>query len=153
MNLLISAREVIALAFGPQDQIDDRVVNDFKIEAAQAKFIAPALGGLYFVCLDARYHEFLQNFIKPALAHFVKYSLLPDLHLKAGNAGIVRNRTAQSDSASDRQVALLRREALEVGNALLRKAIEHVEASPETFLEYSPDERLRQRIFNGGIIL
>ncbi|MDR2935864.1 MAG: hypothetical protein LBU80_00765 [Rikenellaceae bacterium] len=153
MNLLISAREVIAIAFGPEDQIDDRVVNDFKIEAAQAKFIAPALGGLYFVCREVRYHDFLQHFVKPALAYFVKYGILPDLQLKAGNAGIVHNHTAQSASASDRQAVMLRREALNVGNTLLRKAIEHIEASPETFPEYDSDKRLHRRIFSGGIIL
>lgn len=154
MHLLITPAEVIDTAFSPTDQIDNNTVNEFRIEAAQLKFLAPELGQLYTALTEGKYPDFCEIHIKPALAYFVKYSVLLNLSVRIGNRGITRNRTADSSVASDAEIGMLRKESRETASSLLEQALAFVARHLDEFPEYNREESERKRIrINGGLII
>ncbi|MDR1347753.1 MAG: hypothetical protein LBJ63_04885 [Prevotellaceae bacterium] len=154
MKCLIEANEVLELAFTQYDHIDDEAILETKIRAAEDKFIRPVLNGVYFAMLEGRHAVFCNEFIKPALAYFVKYSVIPDLSVKIGNNGAQTAYTQFSDAATDKQREILRAQALDDGNQHLNIAVRYVEEHIRDFPEYKKikNEQKHTSIL-GGIIL
>ena len=154
MSLIIHADEVVDAAFAENDQIDRRAISDYRIESAQLKFLRPVLGDMYRAVENGVYPDFTSKFIKPALAWYVKYAVLPELAVKTGNTGIMRSKSANSDSAEINELTVLRKEAKKIAGSLLDKAVDHLCENREQFPEYNPEKNVRKRIsVNGGIIL
>lgn len=153
-NLLITPDEVIELAFSPQDQVDPAIITDTRIETAQLKFLAFALKKLYPALTEGLYDRFCREFIKPALANFVKYNLFLNLSVKIGNDGIIRLHPTDSTLPESSEVARLRRESRETAYLLLEKACDYLKRHADEFPEWDPEENKRKRPrINGGIII
>jgi hypothetical protein len=153
-NLLITPNEVVELAFSPHDQIDPARITDSRIEAAQLKFLAPALKKMYTALTEGLYDDFCRESIKPALACYVKYHLFPDLAVRVGSDGVIRLHTADSTPADPSEIARLRRESREAAHLLLHKALRYLKEHAAEFPEFAPEEcRINRPRINGGIIL
>lgn len=153
-NLLITPKEVIDLAFSQTDQLTSGAVKETKIIAAQEEYLSPVFNGLYSVMIEGKYSGFVEEYIKPALAYFVRYGMIPDMSIQVGNGGLYHNRQDYSSGSTDKQRDLLRTQALKDGNSLLKKALRYLECNRVLFPEYDPHCNIRKRVkYPGGIIM
>lgn len=155
MKCIITPEKVIKLAFSPSDQITPTAIKETKIDAAQEQFIRPVLGeGLLQVLLEERYAKFLEDYILPALAYYVRYAIIPDLSLKLNNAGAQVFNGVHSSAATDKQRAEMRQQARADANALLDKAVRYIESHRDEFPEYAPEMNVRKNVHtNSGFVL
>lgn len=88
--LLITPAEVVELAFTPREIISHSSVRHLKIDVAQEHFIRPRFGDALFEKFKEGEHSaFVDGFIKPALAHFVRYGLVDELSIQMSDTGAV----------------------------------------------------------------
>lgn len=88
---LITPEEVLGLAFSPDDAIDVSHIRIYRIEAAQLRYIRPAFGDrMYQQMIQERYDAFVSTYIRPALAHYVRYELISELAVRISDRGVVR---------------------------------------------------------------
>lgn len=152
MNSLITPQEVTLIAFSPTEQINPSSIIESKIIASEEKYIRPVLGNLVDALKEGKYPELLNNYIKPALAYYVRYSIIPDLSLKLNSIGAQTAFTTHSNAATDRQRCEMRMQAKDDADALLSKALRHI--AEGEYPEYNPVENIRNKvIMNGGLII
>ena len=153
-TLLISPAEVLALAFSSTEYQREELVGPSAIEAAQIKLLEPVFGSLYSVLHEERYANFVDEYIKPPLACYVRYLLLAECSAHAGAIGVIQAQTTYAKTAPKEILTLLRKQARDNADVLLKKAVNHVEAHPELFPEYDPRQNVGKRVlFKGGFIL
>ena len=154
MELLIYTNEVVDTAFAENDQMDYRAITNYKIKAVQLKFIEPVFGDMYRAMTEGKYKDFVEKQIKPALAYYIKYAVIPELAVKAGNSGIMRNKSTYSASAAKEEIGLLMKESKAVADSLMDKAVAYVEENITSFPEYDAEKNVRKRItLTGGLIV
>lgn len=154
--ILITPQETINIAFQGLSDINADLICESKINAAQYKFIRPVVGSDMYRCLMlGEYSDFVHTYIKPALAYFVRYTVLPDISLQVGNAGIMQYSGQYSSAATDKQRETLRAQALDDGNTLLNEAVDELKSNPTLYPKYHPEisGRNKQAVIRGGIIL
>ena len=147
--MLITPDEVIAIA--GSDEMKASLIKESKIIAAEYKYIKPVFGDLYPVLSEKRYRGFVDKYIKPALAYYVRYMIIPDMSVILNNGGLALINPQYMTPATDHQRDLLQQTALSDAVALLQIAVDYVETHREEFPEYRP-RRLNSK-FYGGIIL
>lgn len=154
MDLLITAKEVMELAFDESESLREDLVKDPVISMAQIKFIEPVLGPLYKVIHEPAYENFVNGFIKPPLAFYVRSLVVDNLTVSLGNLGAMQYSADKMKTASDTQSARIRKKAKYDADTLLDKAVAHIEDNPEDFPSYDNKHNIRHRIsIQGGIIL
>lgn len=82
-DTLITPSEVIAAAFRPSDFVREASVSRSDILAAEQKFIAPVLGGVYKALQEGLYPDLLSEYIEMPLALYVKAQISRDCGCKA----------------------------------------------------------------------
>lgn len=100
---LILPEEVLSLAFSQEDPISSTFVRSARIQIAQLRYIRPAFGNAMYQKMREGaedYTEFVTDYIKPALAHYVRYEMTGELAVRAGEYGIVRPSSEQSVQTS-----------------------------------------------------
>lgn len=154
MRTLIAPQQVVELAFSANNPISPASIKEAKIIAAQEKYLRPVLGKLYDALLDGKYSELLDEYIRPALAHYVRYAIIPDLSLRLGDKGVLNPFSDHANAATDKQRAELRQQDKEDANILIDNAVRYISEHRDRFPEYEPRENVRKKaICNGGIIL
>lgn len=154
MNLLITAEEAIRLAFPSNGPIDAALITESKIRAAQSKYIRPAFPAEFYERLcEGAYDEFSEQYVRPALAHFVRYTVLPDMAVQVGNLGVFTSDPRYAAAATDRQREMLRAQALDDGQTLLAEAVAELERNRKLYPEYRPQRNDAGRVtVAGGIV-
>ncbi|MDR2886336.1 MAG: hypothetical protein LBU95_06115, partial [Rikenellaceae bacterium] len=127
-----------------------QAVRPAAIVSAQQKFIRPALGPLYDSLLDGLFPDLTDSYIKPALALYVKWLLLPSLAVRSGPMGVVRHTTANAQPADPKAIAAARRRVKADATALMCCAVEHIAANPVLYSGFEPAEGPKAR---GGMII
>lgn len=152
--MLITAQEVVAMAFTPADRVRPSQITDFAILSAQRKFIKPVLGGLYDALMLNRYSQLLDRFVKPALAMYVKRLMLPSLSARVTPEGVTVHTSEYSHSADTQALRALLRSVESDARTLMLRAVDAVESAPEEYPEYNPDDNiLNSRTLGCGILL
>ena len=151
---LITPAEVLALAFTSTESLPEESITPSRIESASLQYIRPALGSLYEHLSDTRYAEFVDTFIKPPLAHYVRYQMIDDHSAQIATWGIMQHKTDYALAATNSQTEHLRRQARNDAEQLLQKAITQIETHPADYPEYDPKENIRNRVvLKGGFVL
>jgi hypothetical protein len=153
-GLLITPAQVAELAFRAPDFISPESISEATILATQQKFIAPVFGGLYDRLCEGDYPEFVEEYIVAPLALYVKMQMLPSLAVQAGGGGVVEVTSKNLARAGEAKLRSAVRRLRSDASALIDRAVDHIEASPEDFPEYDPRQNVRNRTsIDGGIIL
>ncbi len=154
MNLLITAEDAIRLAFPANGPIDVGLITGSKIRAAQSKYIRPAFPAAFYEKLCAgEYAEFAEQYVRPALAHFVRYTVIPDMAVQVGNLGAFTADPRYGASATDKQREMLRAQALDDGQTLLAEAAAELDGHPDRYPDYVPQRPEAARVtVAGGIV-
>lgn len=109
--LLITPAEVIRHAFSSRERISPDSIRPLKIDIAQEHFIRPRLGDeLFEKMVEGSYPDFVDQYLNPALAHFVRYGLIPELCVEVGDRGALvysassgKTQTARSQESTAKQ--------------------------------------------------
>lgn len=150
---LITPAEVLELAFPSNQYLPEEMILPAKIDAAQYRFLKPAFGGLYVYLTELRYETFLCQFVKPALAYYVRYLVIDELCASTGTSGVLQVETDYAESASEKSMEKVKRQAKEDADVLLRQALDYVEAHTDQFPEYDEEQEQGRRIcMKGGFI-
>ena len=126
--LLISQSEIIIVAFSKREDINIDNIRHSSIVIAQERYIAPRLGhDLYEKICNKEFADFNFDYIKPALAYYVKYMLIDDLLIQIDDRGCINftgNETynTTNDLGTTNDVAIQNRSALT--NTLFTKSID-----------------------------
>lgn len=91
METLISPQEVIDIAFPANPRIRPATISHSKIIVAQERFIRPALGKIYQKLPQASFAAFVEEYIKPSLAFFVKFSVIDEIAIAISDDGVHLN--------------------------------------------------------------
>ena len=91
-KLLITPEQVVELAFGCgcDKHLVVADIGEATIVAAESKFVVPVFGAdMVEQMRSGSYAELVDCYLRPALALYVKYLVLPTLAVKVGAAGVV----------------------------------------------------------------
>lgn len=145
--------EVAGRAFG--GNVSPDAVGESAVVAAQLRYIKPVLGSSLYTALEKGAHApLVEEWIKPALALFVKYMVLPSVAFRTGELGVVKFAGDYFHAADANDVASLRRIARSEAETALSAAVAHIEASAADYPEYDSRESVANRLcVIGGIVL
>lgn len=154
MKTIMTVAEVEQIAFGDV-ALPEGCLSERDVQVAQLRYLAPSLGEeMYAAVLAGRYTELADEWLKPALALFVKAAVLPSLALRVGAAGVVRYGGETFDAAAAEDVAAWSRRVRCDANTLLDAARRQMAADPEAYPEYDPQGDVRCRTsIAGGVVL
>ena len=111
-TLLISSAEALSLAFTPAEFQREELIPAVTIETAQLRYLKPAFGPLYDCLNEPRYEAFVERYVKPALACYVRALVIDARAAAVGPSGIVQARTQYTEAAPAEAAGRLRRQAL-----------------------------------------
>ena len=151
MANLITAQEVIELAFAENSNMREESISDTSIRIAEIKYIKPVFGNMYSM-LGTTYADFTKEYIKPALAYFVKCEIVSCIAIDMSNAGIAVANPQYQSAASDKQRQRLYDSEMGKAKVLLDDALDYIRANAEMFPDFvgqTPKKHYR----NGGLIL
>ena len=118
-TLLISSAEALSLAFTPAEFQREELIPAVTIETAQLRYLKPAFGPLYDCLNEPRYEAFVERYVKPALACYVRALVIDARAAAVGPSGIVQARTQYTEAAPAEAAGRLRRQALRDAETLL----------------------------------
>lgn len=151
---LLTPGEVIRLAFAGGDYVPETEVGPALIATAQYKFIRPVLGApLIARMAQGAYPELLEGFVAPALALYVRLLMLPSMAAHAGAHGVTSLRTATCLPADGQALSRLRRQTRSDAAALLRRAVERIEAGAQDYPEYDARANVLHRCTMAGDLI
>ena len=151
MANLITAQEVIELAFAENSNMREESIPKTTIGIAEIKYIRPAFGAMYALLAD-KYSDFTDEFIKPALAYFVKCEVMSSIAIDMSNSGVAVTNPQYQNAASDKQRQRLYDSEMSKAKTLLDYALSHIAVHSEEFPDYSgPITKKSYRV--GGIVL
>jgi hypothetical protein len=157
MTLLITAADVVTLAFNDKNFLSAKII-DANIEVAQEALLRPALGDAFYESLTSGVPAgdnatMVNSYLKKALAMYVKYVMLPEIMVHTSNTGMQVVQPIGTVSATDKQSGTLRDQAKESANILLKSALRYIEANPTKYplYEYGDTIRATTRVM-GGVI-
>lgn len=153
MKTLLTAHQVLDLAFAAGEHLPPEALTRAMIAAAEERYVRPLVGDSLYQDLLAGAHEaFSADYIRPLAALGVKRLLLPQLKLRPALCGVVEPKaqgwqaaSEESLEAADRALAL----EIEALSRRLHKELErrHAEGELEA---YRPEENIRNRCRNHG---
>lgn len=158
MNYLLTAAEVISIAFNDKNYLSGKILNSH-LEIAHEALLRPALGDDFYAeltdaVLTAGVNKtFADTYLKGPLAWYVRYLILPEIAVHVSNTGLVLAQSDGSMSASDKQAGIVRDQAKANSDILMRKALHYLEDNIDDFPTYADNETTRDTTkVIGGII-
>lgn len=139
MKPLISSQRVVELAFVDGEWCDPACIAPALVTTAVERYLRPVAGAELLAALAAgRYPELLDAYVAPALAWFVRLSLLPLAAVHTAPFGVVQPRTDRFVAATGRQTAAARRIVRTTARTLLRGLSRHLRIHAADYPEYDP---------------
>ena len=155
MNVMITPAEVVALAFGCGSEPLCGEISEATIVAAERKYLVPVFGAEMVENMKSGgCQELVVDYVKPALALYVKRLVLPALAVKVGAAGVVSYLGEGFEKVDDATLARLLRRVKADADALIDRAVEIIEESPDDYPDYCVGCNVRHRVnLASGVVL
>jgi hypothetical protein len=158
MNYLLTAAEVISIAFNDKNYLSGKILSSH-LEIAHEALLRPALGDDFYAeltdtVLTAGVNKtFADTYLKGPLAWYVRYLILPEIYVHVSNTGLLMAQTEGTATASDKQAGLVRDQAKANADILMRKALFYLEENIDDFPTFSSNETVNDNTkVIGGII-
>lgn len=148
--MLITQTDLIAIAFN-RDITVSRIM-DSDINVAQWKYIRPALTDDLYTDLINNISDYdgLMEYVKPALAYYVKYITFEELAFEFSDRGMFQLTSQDANSVTDTQRAAYKESILIKANELMSVAINYcVEQELE---EYTRGNSVQPKIIGGFLV-
>lgn len=151
MRNLITAQEVIDLAFAENSNMMAESISDTAIRIAEIKYIRPAFGVMYPLLAD-KYADFTNDYVKPALAYFVKCEIVSSIAIDMSNSGVAVANPQYQSAATDKQRQRLYDSEMSKAKTLLDFALSYIAENKELFPDFSGEAPKKHHRL-GGILL
>jgi hypothetical protein len=145
--------EVLTMAFQrtmPESRIEDGLIN-----AVQVKHLMPILGEDFYddVVANPINYTTLLTYLKPIVAQFVKYYILPQVYLEISNSGVNQVPGNNRTPASMDGLGIVQQNALDHAELLVKALVKYLDDNSATFTLYYPSVNPAVRYeIAGGII-
>lgn len=151
MRNLITAEEVIELAFAENSNMRADSISETSIRIAEIKYIRPAFGAMYTLLAD-KYADYTNDYVKPALAYFVKCEIVSSIAIDMSNSGVAVANPQYQSAATDKQRQRLYDSEMSKAKTLLDFALEYIATHSEEFPDFSGEApKKHHRV--GGLLL
>ncbi len=88
-----------------RETIEVSSIRSIKIDIAQEQFVRPRIGDkLFDYLLEPKYAEFVSQYLKPALAHYVRAAIIDELSIQITDSGAILYQSSSKDSTQDSRV-------------------------------------------------
>lgn len=158
MNYLLTAAEVISIAFNDKNYLSGKILSSH-LEIAHEALLRPSLGDDFYaeltdsVLTSGTNKTFADTYLKGPLAWYVRYLILPEIAVHVSNTGLILTQPEGTMSASDKQAGIVRDQAKANADILMRKALLYLEDNIDDFPTYAENETTRDTTkVIGGII-
>ena len=132
MKNLITAKQVVELAFGGDELAHRELIAECDIVEAEERYIRPVIGdGLYEALASGDYEELMTEYVAPALAAWCRYVVEPLIEHRCSLCGDV------SAAHNVRQEVVMRHLARRA-STLTRRLSRYLNANSDKFPEYNP---------------
>lgn len=158
---MITAQEVIDIAFNDVNFLPSKIKSSY-IDIAMYDFLRPEIGADFYDAIIADQEKqtptpaittFVNTYLKPSLAFYVKYVAIPDIATSLSNMGLINEFSQTSNTVSDRQRGELMQQTKNNAEALMKKAIDYLEKNSTDFPDYNTEEKVSEKVkVRGGII-
>lgn len=151
---ICSKAEVISYAFHRTGIAEGRILTGM-INTVQEKHVMPVLGeDLYDdVVANPLNYTSLLPYLKPIVAYFVKYYMLPEIYAEISNTGINKVPGNNRSGASADDMGSMKQNTLEIANMHVDTLTKYLEDNESSYpLYYSGLNDAKQVIIAGGII-
>lgn len=165
-TLLISAQEVVQASFEDGRNFKTVKIKSEVIVAAQEKWIRPILGEPLYAMLihaitnsstgtiDPVLMRLWSGYVKPSLAYYVKYLLLPMISRPITNMGLQSLETDHSRGVSYKDIKSAQESALTIANSLAESLSRFLEQHKADYPAYRSSQNVKQRTRRiGGVVL
>jgi hypothetical protein len=125
------------------------------VVAVQQRHIRPVLGATFCGALElGLYADLLAEFVKPAMALYIKIMLVPRVSAQIGSAGVVTCFGQSFAPADANSVEHLMRSMRRQARSLLRAAIDRMNADPDEYPDWVASESsLGRASIEGGLVI
>jgi hypothetical protein len=151
---IASVAEVLAAAF--TRPIATARIPAGMVNAVQVKYILPLLGEEFYddVILTPASYTTLLVYLKPIVAYFVKFTILPDIFVEVSNTGGNKvpgnNRTA----GTTEDLGSMRQSTLDTANLYVKALTKYLDDNEALYPLYDKDNNPDNNIcFAGGLII
>lgn len=165
-TLLISADEVAQFSFEDNRNFKTAKIKGEVIVAAQEQWMRPVLGDFFYQYLiHAIQQEHSRplspadqrlwvSYIKPALAYYVKFLLLPTLSRPLTNMGLQALDSDHSRSVSSREIKSAQEATKTIADSLTNSLSRYLEQNKLDYPAYQSQLNIKKRVrVVGGIVL
>ncbi|MFA6335583.1 MAG: hypothetical protein WCX48_08525 [Bacteroidales bacterium] len=150
MAHLITASEVITIAFIGEEKISSDKIKDVSIDIAEKEFIIPHIGqDLYDALILGSYTE-LATLLEKPLAFYVRFLILPEIAVSVANMGLMQSINDYSRPVSSAMQNTLLQRTLKNAETLMDTVVKYIQDNYELYPEYIYK---RHHKIIGGIIL
>lgn len=151
---VITAAEVVSLAFADGEYISSEVILDSDIASAEHSFIRPIVGDALLESLLEGECEMLRTeYVAPALAMAVRCMVQPSLNVRTGMGGLSVSTSMRADSSTKSAISQLQRSLEQRRERLLRRLSDYLKNHAEEYPLYNENSDAKQRCkIYGGIV-
>lgn len=156
---MLTSNEVRTIAF-VESNISLEKIQEAHIEIAELQHMVPVFGDLFYTDIKAatdssnpiELYKLKQMLAKP-FAFYVKYHVLPDLHLQDTNKGIQSPFSEHSRSGAVSELNYKRDVVYNMAESFMRSVLKYLESNKDKFSKYLPEENIKRKIrMPGGFV-
>lgn len=150
---LLTQAEIITLAFTRDIETDK--IKDGMILAVQQRHIMPIVGEDFFDLIVATPTSYsaVVDLIKPIVAYFVKFYVLPEIHAEISTTGVNIITGQNRATVTDGKVKELQNLALDTAGMHIRRLSKHLDDNSDSYPDYFKGKNADEKIkIAGGII-
>lgn len=150
MKTLITASEVISLAFSPEEPYVSTLITPSDIVEAESRHLLPIVGvNLYNAMLQGSYAELVSDYVAPMVAAWTRYIVEPLIPSRTCTIHTTDRITEAMNDYAERQMSALGDKA----STLSRRLSDHLNANSSSYAEYNPNSNPLNHCFIYGNII
>jgi hypothetical protein len=154
MAELITAEEVIAIAFTDGQYIDAGVIAQCDIDAAIERWVVPVVGrALLEAVAEGKYEELREHYLKPVIALYTRQQVQPRLNVSTSQAGLSVVTTSSRKAADEAARRELQRSLKARAKFLRQRLEEYLDEHKAELTEYNEKQNILKRCrCDGGFV-
>lgn len=154
MAELITAEEVIAIAFTDGQYIDAGVIARCDIDAAIERWVVPVVGrALLEAVAEGKYEELREHYLKPVIALYTRQQVQPRLNVSTSQAGLSVVTTSSRKAADEAARCELQRSLKARAKFLRQRLEEYLDEHKAELTEYDEKQNILKRCrCDGGFV-
>lgn len=143
METLITAQQVIDMAFADGGYISAATISSTDIATAEQRYLTPVVGyALHAKLLDGGYESLLREYVAPVLALYTRIVIEPCLSVRTGQGGAIVSKSGSYYPADKTQTESQMRSLRAKARSMLRRLSAYMDENAGLYPEYNPQDNI-----------